>query len=110
VQPLHGFTFALLHLACMRVMASVVPARLAATAQALYALGAGLATAMLTFVSGQLYGQFGAQAFFAMALLCALALPLAFGLSRKESPVLICRGGGGGIADRQSGPAPAAAA
>src|SRR6266545_2713908 len=45
VQPLHGLTFALLHLACMRLIASVVPARLAATAQAIYALGAGLATA-----------------------------------------------------------------
>jgi MFS transporter, PPP family, 3-phenylpropionic acid transporter len=33
VQPLHGLTFALLHLACMRVMATLVPARVAATAQ-----------------------------------------------------------------------------
>jgi PPP family 3-phenylpropionic acid transporter len=36
IQPLHGVTFALLHLACMRVLAICVPQQLAATAQALY--------------------------------------------------------------------------
>jgi len=78
VQPLHGFTFALLHLACMRIMATIVPAHLAATAQALYALGSGLAIALLTLVSGLLYGQLGGQAFLVMAVLCAVALPSAF--------------------------------
>ena len=85
VQPLHGFTFALLHLACMRLMASIVPPRLAATAQALYALGAGLATTLVLLLSGRLYGQFGAQAFLLMALLCAAALLPAFRL-RTEPP------------------------
>ncbi len=74
VQPLHGLTFALLHLACMRIIALVVPIHLAATAQALYAVGSGAAIALMTVVSGQLYGQLGAHAFLAMALLCALAL------------------------------------
>ena len=80
VQPLHGLTFALLHLACMRIIALVVPIHLAATAQALYAVGSGAAIALMTVVSGQLYGQLGAHAFLAMALLCALALPPALGL------------------------------
>jgi MFS transporter, PPP family, 3-phenylpropionic acid transporter len=81
VQPLHGFTFALLHLACMRLVGLVVPDRLAATAQALYALGAGLATTSLMLVSGELYAAFGGTAFLLMALLCGLAVPLAwFGL------------------------------
>jgi PPP family 3-phenylpropionic acid transporter len=71
VQPLHGFTFALLHLACMRVIALVMPIHLAATAQALYAVGAGAATAFLMLLSGQLYGQLGPRAFLVMALLCA---------------------------------------
>jgi PPP family 3-phenylpropionic acid transporter len=31
IQPLHGFTFALLHLASMRMMRTLVPARLAGT-------------------------------------------------------------------------------
>jgi PPP family 3-phenylpropionic acid transporter len=74
VQPLHGLTFALLHLACMRIIALIVPMHLAATAQTLYAVGPGAAVALLTVLSGQLYGQFGAQAFLVMALLCALAL------------------------------------
>jgi len=51
LQPLHGLTFALLHLACMRVMANVVPPGVAATAQAIYAFGAGLVTAALTSLS-----------------------------------------------------------
>jgi PPP family 3-phenylpropionic acid transporter len=80
VQPLHGLTFALLHLACMRIIALAVPIHLAATAQALYAVGAGAATGLLTLLSGQLYGQLGAHAFLAMALLCALALLPALGL------------------------------
>ncbi len=33
VQPLHGLTFALLHLACMRMMGGLVPISLCATAQ-----------------------------------------------------------------------------
>jgi hypothetical protein len=57
IQPLHGFTFALLHLAAMQVIVQVVPLRLAATAQAIYGtLCVGLATALLTLLSGLLYG------------------------------------------------------
>jgi PPP family 3-phenylpropionic acid transporter len=80
VQPLHGLTFAALHLACMRVIAAIVPPHLAATAQAMYALGAGATTALLTVASGSLYGAVGAQGFWVMALLCVAALPLARGL------------------------------
>lgn len=76
VQPLHGLTFALLHLACMRLMGTAVPQHLAATGQAIYALGPALVTAMLTLASGVLYARFGASSFLLMALLPALALPL----------------------------------
>jgi PPP family 3-phenylpropionic acid transporter len=77
LQPLHGFTFALLHLACMRVLVRTVPAGLEATAQALYAaVGVGAASALLTLASGALYGRLGAEAFWFMACLCAVALPL----------------------------------
>jgi MFS transporter, PPP family, 3-phenylpropionic acid transporter len=88
VQPLHGITFALLHLACMRLIARSVPAGLEGTAQALYGtVGIGAASALLTLVSGVLYGRFGAQGFWLMAALCALALPLTFKLrtSFRES-------------------------
>ena len=81
VQPLHGITFALLHLACMRLIARAVPQGLEGTAQALYgAVGIGAATALLTLVSGALYGRVGAQGFWVMAALCVLALPLAWRL------------------------------
>ena len=83
VQPLHGITFALLHLACMRLIARTVPPGLEGTAQAIYGtVGIGAASAVLTLAAGMLYGRFGAAAFWAMAALCALALPLAFRLAR----------------------------
>ena len=81
VQPLHGLTFALLHLACMRVLGRTVPPGFEGTAQALYAtVGVGAASALLTLASGSLYGSLGAQAFWFMAALCAAALPLTFRL------------------------------
>jgi PPP family 3-phenylpropionic acid transporter len=81
VQPLHGFTFALLHLACMRLIARAVPQGLEGTAQAIYGtVGVGGATALLTLASGALYARLGAQAFWVMAALCALAFPLTWTL------------------------------
>ena len=85
VQPLHGITFALLHLACMRLIAGVVPAGLEATAQAIYAtVGIGAATALLTFLSGFLYAQGGARGFWVMCALCAAALPVAWKLRNRQ--------------------------
>jgi PPP family 3-phenylpropionic acid transporter len=83
VQPLHGMTFALLHLACMRLIGASVPQHLAATGQAIYALGPGLATALVTLSSGMLYARLGANGFLLMALLSAFALPLCSGLQRS---------------------------
>jgi MFS transporter, PPP family, 3-phenylpropionic acid transporter len=85
VQPLHGLTFAALHLACMRLISAIVPQRLAATAQAMYALGAGATTALLTLASGWLYATLGAQGFLIMAFLCAAAAPLTWGLRAVRS-------------------------
>jgi MFS transporter, PPP family, 3-phenylpropionic acid transporter len=83
VEPLHGLTFALLHLACMQMLSAIVPPALAATAQAIYGtVAVGAMTAILSLVSGPLYGAFGARAFWAMALLCAAALPIAFAMRR----------------------------
>jgi PPP family 3-phenylpropionic acid transporter len=85
IQPLHGLTFALLHLACMRMMGALVPARLAATAQASYAFASGFVTAALTFLSGVLYATYGGAAFLPMAVLCGVALPFAwFGFADEE--------------------------
>jgi PPP family 3-phenylpropionic acid transporter len=81
VQPLHGITFALLHLACMRLIARTVPPGLEGTAQAIYGtVGIGAASALLTLASGALYGSLGAQGFWIMAALCVLAFPLTWKL------------------------------
>jgi MFS transporter, PPP family, 3-phenylpropionic acid transporter len=76
VQPLHGLTFAALHLACMRLVGAIVPGHLAATGQAMYALGAGASNAVFALAAGRLYASVGARGFFVMALLCAAAVPL----------------------------------
>jgi PPP family 3-phenylpropionic acid transporter len=81
VQPLHGITFALLHLACMRLIARIVPQGLEGTAQAIYGtVGIGAAIVLLTLISGLLYARLGAQGFWIMAALCALAFPLTWKL------------------------------
>jgi PPP family 3-phenylpropionic acid transporter len=78
IEPLHGLTFALLHLTCLRLLAESVPQHLAATAITVYGtVGIGLPTALLTLASGQLYAHFGAHGFWVMAALCAMALPFA---------------------------------
>jgi PPP family 3-phenylpropionic acid transporter len=56
VEPLHGLSFALLHLACMRVLGRLVPPSLTAPAQAIYGTVAiGVVSALLTVASGTLY-------------------------------------------------------
>ena len=86
VQPTHGFTFALLHLAAMHLFARVVPECLAASAQTLYGnFGLGVASAAMTATGGLLYGAFGAGAFWFMAALCALAVVFAAHLHRAET-------------------------
>lgn len=83
VQPLHGFTFALLHLASMRLITDTVPSVMAGTAQTVYSLvGVGGATAVLMIVSGWLYSRFGPAGFWAMALLCIAAVPVIWTLHR----------------------------
>jgi MFS transporter, PPP family, 3-phenylpropionic acid transporter len=84
IQPLHGITFALLHLACMRLLAEAVPDHLAATAQAIYGtVGVGAATALLTVISGLLYANIGAPVFGVMSVLCLAALPIGRHLRAK---------------------------
>ena len=87
VEPLHGLTFALLHLACVQMLSVVAPPALAATAQGIYGgVAVGTMTAIMTLVSGPLYGAFGPRAFWFMAVLCAVALPIAFAMRRISIP------------------------
>jgi PPP family 3-phenylpropionic acid transporter len=81
VEPLHGLTFALLHLTCMDVIGHTVPKELAATAQAFYGtIAMGATAALVTMASGPFYEHFGAASFWAMAAMCAVTLPLAASL------------------------------
>jgi MFS transporter, PPP family, 3-phenylpropionic acid transporter len=83
VQPLHGFTFALLYLASMRITTDTVPRALVATAQAVHGLvGVGGSTAVLTLLSGWLYARFGPAGFWGMAVLCTAAFPIIWQLHR----------------------------
>jgi PPP family 3-phenylpropionic acid transporter len=91
VEPLHGLSFALLHLACMRLIGQLVPSGLAATAQAIYGTVAiGTVTSLLTLASGGLYGQFGAAGFWAMAALSMSAMPFIVKLRREHRTPVLC--------------------
>jgi PPP family 3-phenylpropionic acid transporter len=83
LEPLHGLTFALLHLACMRILVRVTPAELSATAQAIYAFGIAATSAVSTFASGFLYAELGSDGFMAMAVLALASLPAVWALSRS---------------------------
>jgi len=84
VEPLHGLSFALLHLSCMRVLVRIVPSDLAATAQATYAFGAGAMTSILMLISGFLYTEFGSSGFLVMAGLALGSLPAVWTLYRVQ--------------------------
>jgi len=88
VQPLHGLTFALLHLAAMRIIVREVPAGLEGVGQAVYGLGIGATSALVTLAAGGLYARFGAPGFWAMAGLCAAALLPAWRLRRTSRDAL----------------------
>jgi PPP family 3-phenylpropionic acid transporter len=81
IEPLHGLTFALFHLGCMRIIADTIPSSFAGMAQAFYGTGGiGGATALLTILSGWLFGRLGPAGFWGMALLCCAALPIIWSL------------------------------
>jgi MFS transporter, PPP family, 3-phenylpropionic acid transporter len=81
IEPLHGLTFALFHLGCMRIIADTVPRSLAGMAQAFYGtVGIGAATALSSVLSGWLFARWGPAGFWGMALLCCAAFPIIWSL------------------------------
>jgi len=80
IEPLHGLSFALLHLSCMRIITEVVSPGLLATAQSLYAFAIGASSVVVTLASGWLYARLGAGAFWIMAALPISAAPLIWSL------------------------------
>ena len=85
-QLLHGLTFGAQYLASMRLLLALVPPGQAATAQSLHAsLGVGLTTGLLTLACGPLYAAWGGGIFWVMAMLCAIAVPVALGLRERPA-------------------------
>jgi MFS transporter, PPP family, 3-phenylpropionic acid transporter len=86
-QMLHGLTFSLVHLTCMKVIGSRIPEHLAATAQMIYGtVSLGLASAVLTLASGWIYARYGQSGFWLMAALCAASSVAAVPL-KASTPV-----------------------
>jgi PPP family 3-phenylpropionic acid transporter len=69
----------------MRLIGVSVSPLLLATAHSIYAFGHTIESAPLTYLSGILYEQLGALGFLAMALLCGLAVPVAFLLPSTQN-------------------------
>jgi PPP family 3-phenylpropionic acid transporter len=83
LQILHAATFGAQHLAAMVVLGRIAPPGQAGTAQALHAaVGVTLATGAFTLVAGPLYAAFAGGGYWAMALLCAAAVPASLALGR----------------------------
>ena len=73
------------------VAALAVIEPLAGTAQAFFgAVGIGGTTVLLTIVSGWLFAQLGAGAFWAMAFLCGASLPIIWSLQLSLSQMAAC--------------------
>lgn len=86
VQMLHAATFGLQHLSAMLVVREL-PGRRAAMAQTLLsALGLGLPTGVLVWVSGMLVAPLGALVFLVMSAAAVAALPAVPGLRRHARP------------------------
>jgi PPP family 3-phenylpropionic acid transporter len=68
LQLLHGLSFGATHLGALALIARVAPEGRGATAQGLYAIGLGLAMALMMSLSGWLYAAYGNLSYAAMAL------------------------------------------
>ena len=86
LQVLHGLTFGATHLGAMHFIAQTVPEGQAGTAQSLYAsVTSGIAMGGATLLSGPLYAAFAGRAYWAMALIAAVALAASLRLWRSAA-------------------------
>jgi MFS transporter, PPP family, 3-phenylpropionic acid transporter len=87
LQLLHALTFGATHIGAIHFIGRTVPETQAGTAQALYAsVTGGIAMGGAMLVAGPLYADFGGRAYWAMALVAAMALAASLVL-RKQKPV-----------------------
>jgi PPP family 3-phenylpropionic acid transporter len=84
LQTLHALSFGATHLGTLGYIARLAPAGLAASAQGLMSVGQGLTMAATTGLSGLLYGNYGATAYDAMALIAGGGLMAAIAAHRIQ--------------------------
>ncbi len=84
-QVMHGITFGATYLATMHYISDSAPEGMKTTAQGAYASITGLVMGLSLIAAGELYGSFGGEAFFGMALVSAVALVLALLSPRKTA-------------------------
>ena len=85
LQLLHAFTFGAAHLGAVYFIADRMPDDVSATAQTLYALTvSGIGIGLTSYLSGHLYEAYAGQAYFAMAIMGAVGMGLAWHIRRRH--------------------------
>lgn len=85
LQLLHAFTFGAAHLGAVYFIADRMPEDVSATAQTLYALTvSGIGIGLTSYISGHLYEAYAGQAYFAMAIMGAVGMGLAWHIRRRH--------------------------
>ncbi|WP_051928860.1 MFS transporter [Thermopetrobacter sp. TC1] len=83
LQALHGLSFGATHLGAIEFVRTRLPAARTATAQAAYgAVSHGVFMTAAMWLSGRLYADYGAKGWWAMAVMCLMALLLGLWLRR----------------------------
>lgn len=87
LQTLHALTYALTHVAAIAWLQERMPARIASTAQGLYAtLAFGVSTGLTLLLSGGLHALAPELPFLGMAVLCGLAMAATLLFRRVAGP------------------------
>jgi len=85
LQLLHAFTFGAAHLGAVYFISDRMPDDVSATAQTLYALTvSGIGIGLTSYLSGHLYEAYAGQAYFAMAIMGAVGMGLAWHIRRRH--------------------------
>ncbi len=84
-QLLHAATFGATYLATMHFIAARAPDGLKASAQGTYASVSGVVMGIAMLSAGAMYGALGGDAFYAMSLVCVLALLLGLAARRAAT-------------------------
>lgn len=93
LQALHGLTYGATHIGAVHLLATIVPAGRASTAQGIYAsVTSGIGMGLATLLAGSLYPLFGSGAYFGMAaiamigVIAGLFMVRRFGRRRGRGP------------------------